>query len=579
MILNNTYFEELKEQITNQEKWDRAHFHVFNHEAGTGKSRSAHQIIGEMAKDHPFRVLYVQRFVRDDELDNTVLAINQHAGKTIAERFAKEDTQKEVRKKRAEEAQVLCITHKMYSQICKDEHQELIRNRQILIIDEYPDLLERITVSLEDICYLWGYYPTHGFDVIEELAKDFREKLYSYESRALTQIKTMELVEFNSTQYEKYRTAIPAIKKKISDKAHEKLLNKFEQVMKNGCFFYEGKFYTFDNQYEYKMLNNNIILDANAGFDFRYELFHKFIVRNQDKVFDYSNSTFMHFEINTGKKDLAQYINFPEKVLDTISLEDRKSVLLITDMANKENVEGSLCYHFSQYGDTLLEIENRMSCKFSVDYFGNIIGVNQYRDYDTVVVMKTPNFDYLTYALTYLFYQTKNNRPVESVPIFSHDGVENIRKATVAGEIYQAIKRINRDNSQNSQIYVFTSNQDAIDIVLYQLPNIQYRKEKMDLVSKRKYDSSNRKESSLFEKNIEQIKNLLIELKGQGISSVKKKELREKVGVSDPAYFSKILGVMGLFFEQLNIINSGQKLILIHDPNTEDLDRNLGKSA
>lgn len=151
-ILN--YFDDLREQIMNKEKWDRDRFHVFDYEAGTGKSRNSKQYIGEMTKVYFYRVLYVQRFIRDNELNQTVALINEHAGREVALAFTGDDTKSNKRKNQAKEAQILCISQRMFSEICRGNHPELIDNRNTLIIDEYPDLLEKIAVSERDIGYL-----------------------------------------------------------------------------------------------------------------------------------------------------------------------------------------------------------------------------------------------------------------------------------------------------------------------------------------------------------------------------------------------------------------------------------------
>lgn len=54
---------------------------------------------------------------------------------------------------------------------------------------------------------------------------------------------------------------------------------------------------------------------------------------------------------------------------------------------------------------------------------------------------------------------------MEDIKVFHNEKVEEIRKTTVAGEVYQAIKRINRDNSQSAEMIVCTGYQEAMEIV------------------------------------------------------------------------------------------------------------------
>ncbi|RFB12735.1 hypothetical protein DZB84_18465 [Bacillus sp. HNG] len=205
------------------------------------------------------------------------------------------------------------------------------------------------------------------------------------------------------------------------------------------------------------------------------------------------------------------------------------------------------------------EITTAINENFKVDYFGNIIGVNSYREFENVVVLKTPNFDYLTYALTYLFYRRIDNKPVEDVCVFHHEEVESIRKTTVAGEIYQGIKRINRDNSKQAKMYVFTTNQDAVDLILQQLPGVQYKKEMMN-VNKRKTETNKKK--TKFEEQVEIVKATINVALSEGRESIQKKEIRGQLGEIDKGNFSKIIKACQSFIESQGYKNEWQRIIL-----------------
>ncbi|WP_096552159.1 hypothetical protein [Ureibacillus thermosphaericus] len=115
-------FEELRLQVFDKNRWNDKVFFVFGYEAGLGKSRKVQQFLAEVED----KSLYVQKFEKDGELDTTVERMNSLAGKRVAERFAGDDTKSKKARKKAIEAKVLCITHKMYSQICKGLHKDLI---------------------------------------------------------------------------------------------------------------------------------------------------------------------------------------------------------------------------------------------------------------------------------------------------------------------------------------------------------------------------------------------------------------------------------------------------------------------
>ncbi|WP_153976933.1 hypothetical protein [Paenibacillus xylanilyticus] len=573
MKVKENYFSELSEQITNKEKWSRERFVVFNHEAGTGKSRNAHQIIGEKTKDLDRRVLYVQRFIKDIKV--TVDFINQHAGKKVAVSYTSEDTRKVKVKELLINRQVICISHQMYIQICKGEHQYLVNGRDILIIDEYPDLLEKIKISSSEIGQLWFECNKWNVPEIGEWALILRN-LKDEKSACTQEMKFMDFSENRFRLAKLIRSAIGRMNDKRTDE-YKGILQKSIHLLENGGYLFEDGFHTFDGSHQYSHLKNNIILDANAAFDYRYKLCDKFNVREQEKIYDYAKDTLHHIQVKTTKKGIQKFSEFAQEVLGKLQIEGKNGILFITEKANVEKLRDEIVQFFSEYGSSIEEIERRLNCKIGIDYFGNIIGVNHYREYDCVVLLKTPHYDYLTYTSTYHFYKWMNHQPVDDVKLFKHKEVEAIRRSTVAGEMYQAIKRVNRDNSRRMDVYVFTDYQEAVDLVIEQMPNIQYNKE--DLGEKqnsgRNYDKTKREKSSKSEK----AKTILLEAKQSGIEMMQKLELRNLLEIKSGGNLTKILDKLEAFIKEHGISHTGQQ-IWFHD-NLRDRDNkdDLNESA
>jgi len=497
--------------------------------------------------------LYVQSFVKDNKLLESVVTINKHAKREIAIGFDGDDTGSNIKKRGAEDAQVLCVSHRMYLSICRGNHPYLIKNRQILIIDEYPELMEKVSIFEGDIGLLWEINYKYKSGVLEELATTFRQKkadlINKFTGRKKNQ---MIFLDFKEKEYERFGSELVRIKRNISDKGDIALIEKFLQALTNGCFFYEKSFHTFNNKNDFKLLDCNIILDANAGFDYRYQLSNKFLVRLQKKLFNYSHSQFIHYVIGTSKKDLAKHINLQEKVFELLSLEQKEKTLIITDKNNEKTISKNLSDHLSSLGFSNEEINKILNERIRIDHFGNLIGVNTYRDFSNVFVMKTPNYDYLSYALTYFYFASMEGVEVRDIEVFKHEQIEQIRKTAVAGEIYQAIKRVNRDNSRNSEIYVFSTSQDAIDIVLGQLPGIHYKQIEMEGVHKRKEPKNRSKKPNKTDIQAEELKRLLLEAISNGRSSIRKNELREKIGENDKGNFSRVLNRIQPFLIENN---------------------------
>lgn len=160
--INGRDFSKLRHKIFDFHHWDSKVFEVFPYEAGSGKSLTTHHFLGELAIKTNHRVLYVQLFSSDGRLQETVDRINKKADKKVAVKFDGEDSKKSGMRKTAIEAQILCITHNMYFSVCQGEHPELIQDREILIIDEFPNIMHPITVTLDDISRLFTYFQPYS---------------------------------------------------------------------------------------------------------------------------------------------------------------------------------------------------------------------------------------------------------------------------------------------------------------------------------------------------------------------------------------------------------------------------------
>lgn len=551
--LKEDYFASLRNQITNRENWVKDKFVVFNHEAGSGKSQSTFEILGQLQNDPTMKALYVQNFVKDDRLIKTVEAINKNAdGKQIAIGYAK-DVNFTLNDAMLMDAQIICITHRMYLQVCRGEHQKLIKGRDILIIDEYIDLVEEISVSVDDIGSLWMRIDDRDGKEIVKITESFRILLS--EVRRKSSEKLMQYLDFNETKYKKYPSIIKEYMNKISNETEKEFLADIIQIIKNGCLFYNDAMHTYDKKNKFKLLKNNIILDANGGFDFRYAMSDMFIVREQGKIFDFSMTNFFHFQTNTSRHALSKQIDLQETILSNIPFQDKKGVLIVTDKGNKDHWEKAINDHLHELGEDVLH---------QVDYFGNLIGVNTYREYDTVIIAKTPYYDYLAYAINFFYYTACDNKKMGDIHTSIHLGLKCIRSSIVAGEVYQAIRRINRQCKLPSEIHLWMDFPEATDIILQQLPNLQRMTTRDYDDGKQGIQQKNNDKKGIFAERIEQIKEMLLQYQREGKQIVSKQELREAIGVKDCSNFTEYIRSLKEFFEKNNMYLKGTRKIVIN---------------
>lgn len=537
---SESYFHQLKEHIFNQSLWDSNRFHVFNHEAGTGKTRWTLAYIAELVMTTDARVVFVQKFAKDADddvgaLKKTVAEINSHSHKEVAG-FINSKMHKKSFKEIDEilKLPVLVITHKMYQQICRGLHSNYMKDRDVLIIDEFPHLVERVSISRKDIGDIWI-----NADMFEQsnkilsMADDLRLFLLSLKEDSFYKT-TIPTIRFDDEKFNGYQTLLKrCLQMKVSNRPLQTSLESLLHILKHGCIYYQSGFHTFNHDIEFKLLKNNIILDANAEFEKRYELSPLFHVVPQNKYYDYANSTLYSFNENTSKSALSKKNQFFQTVLDRLDLADDEKTLFVTDKERKGEYESQLVGEFSeepvQVNQQLLSGFAEVKSYASVDYFGNLIGVNAYKDYQHAIILKTPYFDFPSYVLDYLFYREEEIKDAE---LFSANDFDDVRNAIVAGEIYQALKRVNRNNALSSKFIVFMNNKEVMQLLLSQFPNIQFVEDEIHVRRVKKHRVNTNKEKA---------KAILMQMKNEGKAKVRKKELRDKLEIASPGNFKKIL--------------------------------------
>ncbi|WP_026673979.1 hypothetical protein [Alkalihalobacterium bogoriense] len=568
-FVDRHYFNDLEQQLKDVSQWDGSIISAFNNEAGSGKSHFSFDTFADIAVNTEHKILYVQRFKRNEALVQTVNEINKHAGEKVAD-FIDGDINKVTRNKRKKskrekklKAKVLVITHKMYSKICKGEYSDIIEGREILVIDEFFDPVERVTVTEQDIKELWyeaGRFTNQA--LIETLAKELRDLLELHIENPRNN-KKIPFIDFPKDKYDSYKEILQEFLILKDTKAKEEIVfaEKILKILENGCRYYNKAFHTFDNHLKFKLLNNNIVLDANAGFDYRYQLSKFFHVRPQDKFFSYENSIFTHYKVNTSKLALSKNSNLFELALKVLPLDFKDKTLYVVDKESVDKLKNELHNFLKCLQKSEDEIETIMNEMIEIDYFGNLIGENNYRDFSKVVTLKTPNYDYLSYVLQYDYFKGSEEKQ-EDIEIFKHEGVERIRTTNILGEIYQALKRINRDNSRPAEYIVFTSNDLVVDQLIHEFPNIQVERKEIEIADET--DIEIKKENKQTEMNIRRnkIKEYLLQCKEAGKSEVSKQEIKDAIDYHDAKNFSKLLNPLKVFFDQHGMINKKYAIVI-----------------
>ena len=310
------------------------------------------------------------------------------------------------------------------------------------------------------------------------------------------------------------------------------------------------------------------MLDGSGTLNMAYKLSDTFKVQRQSKVLDHSNWKFYIMKSNSTISGKRRAINFYDVVNQMLGVQGTDKTLYIGNIEDEKGVQ-------AEY----------------INHIGNITGSNKYKDLDNVIIGHNPNVPFRLYVLEYIYFSKEkftnknswngSNRGSKDDKVFkfNESQFEEYRQCRNANEIYQAIKRINRNMSKESKVFVLNNDIEMIERILnmfdkhtvnYLDSEVEYVKSKMD-----KYSES-RKENSYARKFITMCKDIsklnLTELQQQkknrkgefevqmGIYS--KKKICEHLKISSGNFAKYILNdteVMD-YFKRHNIIVGGQTI-------------------
>lgn len=534
-------------------------FYVSDIEAGLGKTLTVEKALIELYAEKPnMKTLLVKKFsdvpnykgCRDWQ-DCVEIDGNTSSGRINIEsqlRFKKkiaisiDSSNYENNRKDIKNYPVVIITHEMYMQLWKSpsKMKKFTEGRQNLIIDEEVDVVKELKYDTNRISFFKMILPEQLVSLYDESIAEIKALLSESKEKTFVNLKLDSKIDGNLSRLKKIINK--EVTKQHIDSIKDEIFREFKKVITKTCYieeievireFYKNtaildsdKLYTFDGRLQYWFLENNIMLDANAGFHYGYELSDKFKVHRHTRIVDHSRWNVNICDVNTTKNGKKKYTNFHDIITKHIEENEKK-------------------------GDEILIIGNKDDCdkihaeNIDKAYFGNIIGKNNWREFNKLYVVHTPNIPFHTYILKFLYYSGKrfngrnkhNMITKEGVFTFENKELDKVRKKYVAGELYQAIKRIDREvNKEDVQIYIFNNDKEVISKVLKQIKNVNVNNFSVDVKiikkERKQYDSLNRQKDSFQLKFIELLKNLKT-------GTYSKKWCREQIGYKNKNNFAK----------------------------------------
>lgn len=536
--------------ITNENYYTSDYFRVMNHEAALGKSEKTFEALAWLGLNTDYKVVYVQPFANEvsedndgKELKKTVNKINKYAKKNVSNYLSLENSKEH--SKIAEEFNIICITHNKYIGYCESNKKDLISKADILIIDEFPNLYEEYQIGSKELKKLQGETLYRNKEKIEDITTYLRDYIEVAKKQFGNEIRIINLHK------QRNKSRVNELKKMMNSSKDEEFKRACKaciELLSHNSIFEKGTFYTYNSKVKYKLAQkNNIILDANAGFDERYKVNKKlFQLDGQAKVFDYSNSTITLHPIKTTKTELNKLIN----IVDDVVLYTKENLkydkcLIVTDKDRDNKItEAQKSLHSGLNG-------------IDFTYFGNFIGKNEWRNHDLVWTIKTPYYRFYQYILMYMFYSGRElngntsceigNKKDDNYIIFKNEDFDRFKNSIVAGEIYQGAKRIARDG-RNCNIHVLIDNTEIFDLVKKQFKGIKHRiDENLKLREKETKAKVNKR------KKLEERKAVISKHIENGVDRIEKQKLAEEIGIAPPN-LARELKLLSKFFVDNNII-------------------------
>ena len=506
--------QQLEYEIVHGE--NAGHFAVFDIEAGCRKTRTAEKALVSLYKTGK-KAIFVRQF--DNDCRESMKNINTLAGKEIAFAYNNADVSPVVAKKiNMESIPILIITHQKYKVLMTDttKRKMFSKGRSTLVIDEFLSAINPISVSEQDIetyraLFSEDYVLLQAFVKAMHVPIDFLNTWNREDStRKFVTITDkspskdfhilVKLIRANMTN-----EMLGDIREKVSQRMDFSKINcnllseiktvkilcdklmEYKELFVSMCLYCDKKLFTTDKRLKYWFLDNNIMLDASGELQIAYSLnSEEFSLQHCDKVLDH------------GKWKI---INIP--VTTTTSAKDK--ILNFYDVVNEE---------IRKYGDDILVVGKKDEMAFinvpeeNKGYFGNITGSNKWYDKKNVAIIQTHNLSDIDYILKYLHYAKEhideqfeltakcNGRAAKKIYSFTNPKLENIRIHWIASEIYQAIKRINRNMLYESDVIIFINNENVIQLIQQQMKNchvevIEYDMNKFEMEYSKQEDYVN----------------------------------------------------------------------------------------
>lgn len=561
---------QLENEIVNGE--NAGHFVVFDIEAGCRKTRTAEKALCELFHKGK-KAIFVRQF--DNDCRESMNNINSIAKDKIAFAYNNEDVSPIMaRTMNIREIPILIITHQKYRALMMDGNKRklFIQDRHTLVVDEFLSTVNTISLGEGDISTYKALFSNdhvilQAFEKAMRVPIDFL-KTWDEENtprrfitmRDISPVKSFNMLiklisaNINNETLSIYRSKVfqnieqqdnlnvDLLSKLQTVKILCEKIMEYKQFFVSMCLYSDKKIYTTDKRYKYWFLDNNIMLDASGELQIAYSLNNEeFKLQRCEKVLNHNKWKIINIPVTTTSATKEKILNFYDVV--NREIEKYNGDILVVGKKDEMSMIN-------------LPDENK-------GYFGNITGSNKWYDKKNIAIIQTHNLSDIDYILKYLHYAKEcidekftlsakcSGRTEKKIYSFTNPILEDIRIHWIASEIYQAIKRINRNMLYESDVLVFINNDKIIDLVKRQMKNckvevVNFSDDTFDFVKNRQddYIKELKKKSyaSKFISILAEIQNGLHQDMMDKNRRISKKEFRSYLGIKTSGNFcNKVL--------------------------------------
>ena len=416
---------------------------------------------------------------------------------------------------------VIVITHSAYYSLCKSKNtylEALVRHFNTLLIDEEFNPIKNniYTFTLKKNEEMKGLFTSFGLgEKLKELTDILENQFLKKEYKPNNQLHWVELNEDSTYIKNKCQilrnlvnTDIENISVKLID--YKSNTNKsyyineiteyvdlIEKIIINSINGYslidvnEKTIATYDYDFQFFKLKNNIMLDASASFSTLYNS-DKFEVVPTERKIDHSKCklTVVNLKTTTSAKSKINHLFRPKfKNYVVKALGDREKGLIVTKKDEAEYLENISFIDFDKEikdeidllkGDLLNDVEYDERISFC--NYENQRGRNDYAEYDHCFLAHTyrqPRF-YYVFLYRYFFNEKATNKEMETANKKDGDGLtywgfhncERVQQLMVTDMLscqYQSLKRVARNREPEGHYHIFASDVILIELLLKEL--------------------------------------------------------------------------------------------------------------